>query len=163
MRIQFAEEEPFQNASLLWEANQERSLRGRKGQDALRRLEAALLALPEKKLAANVIEDEDGVVCALGALAKHENYEGSLTLPTCPDDNCSDEEWNAWFGQEEDGGSVIEAAMLNLAQELQVPRLVAVAIIARNDEGHLRSPETRYSHMLQWVQRCLCGDVGWIT
>jgi hypothetical protein len=163
VRIQFADEEPFQNASFPWEANQERSLRGKRGQAALRRLEAALLALPEKRLVADVIEDEDGTVCALGALAKYEHYEGSLVLPSPPDENASDEDWNAWFAQGEDGGEQVEAAMLALAKELNVPRLVAVAIIARNDEGHLRHPEIRYIHMLQWVQRCLKGDVGWLT
>lgn len=160
MRIQFAEEEEFQNASFLWEANQERSLRGRKGQAALKRLEAALLALPEPKLAVDVLEDADGMVCALGAIAKHEGYVGSLELPTPPEDEDDDEAWDEW-GVE--GDSQIEEAMLALAEALDVPKLVAVAIIARNDEGSLRSPEVRYDDMLDWVQRCLRGDVEWIT
>lgn len=163
MRIQFADEEQFQNASFLWEANQERSLRGRKGQAALKRLETALLALPEPKLVADVIQDADGLVCALGALAKYEHYEGSLELPQRPTDDANDEEWNAWYSDDDCEGKAVEDAMLALAKELNVPQLVAIAIIARNDEGHLRSPETRYRHMLQWVQRCLSGEVGWLT
>jgi hypothetical protein len=150
MRIRFAEEEQFPNASYLWEANQERSLKGRKGQAALRRLEAALLALPAKRLVADTLEDGEGQVCALAALAKHEHYEGSLQLP--------EEKWD-----DGEGDGQIEAAMLALAEELKVPKLVAIAIIARNDEGYLRDPRTRYNHILQWVQRCLRGDVGWIT
>lgn len=149
MRIVFADEESFQNAGFLWEANQERSLKGRKGQAALRRLEAALLALPEKELAADALEDSDGRVCALAALAKHENYQGKMELP-------SDTEWD------EDDYRV-ESAMLSLAAALKIPQLVAIAIITRNDEGIHRHPAIRYDDMLRWVQRCLRGDVGWLT
>lgn len=151
MRITFAEEESFQNASFLWEANQERSLRGAKGQSALRRLKAALLALPEKKLAADVILSPSGEACALGALAQHEGYEGALTLPQHED------KYGAW-----QDGNEIEAAMLELAAGLKVPEMVAIAIIGKNDEQPHLAPELRYKNMLRWVQRCLSGNVGWI-
>src|SRR5678815_2196005 len=95
MRIRFNDEEDFNNAAILWEANQERSLKSRKGQAALRRLEAALLALPEPKLIADAIES-DGMVCGLGALAKHENYKDIPELPKEPVEDSSDEEWDAW-------------------------------------------------------------------
>src|ERR1043166_9367326 len=120
MRIQFADEEAFPNAAFLFEANRERSLKSRGGQAALRRLEAALLALPEKKLVADVIENAEGMVCGLGALAKHENYQGSLALPTEPSDESTAVEWASWYGQDEYGGKAIEDAMLALAKELNV-------------------------------------------
>ncbi len=50
MRISYNEDEDFPGQIDLWQANLERSLKGRKGQSALRDIEQALLALPEKKL-----------------------------------------------------------------------------------------------------------------
>jgi hypothetical protein len=151
MRIRFSEDEDYQNAAILWEANQERSLKSRKGQAALRRLEAALLALPEPKLIADAIE-ADGMVCGLGALAKFEHYEGSLMLPEAS--------WSDWGS-----GPEIEDAMLALAQALDVPKLVAVAIIAENDnEWAVKTPEQRYNHLLRWTRRWLLADCStWTT
>lgn len=61
-------DEEFNNQSQLFWMNTERAITGRKGIAALRELEAALLALPEPKLASGAI-CRDGVVCAVGALA----------------------------------------------------------------------------------------------
>lgn len=152
MRIRFSEDEDFNNAAILWEANQERSLKSRKGQAALRRLEAALLALPEPKLVADAIKTADGLVCGLGALAKHENYEGSLELPEAS--------WNDWGS-----GPEVKDAMLALAEALDVPKLVAVAIIAENDnEYRVNTPEQRYDHLLRWTRSWLSADRStWTT
>jgi len=154
MRIRFNEDEEFNNAAILWEANQERSLKSRRGQAALRRLEAALLALPEPKLIADAIE-ADGMVCGLGALAKLENFQDIPELPTYPDENASPEEWDAFeCGEVEQG---IEDAMLALAEALDVPKLVAIAIIAQNDNSYcVNTPEDRYRFLLSWTQ-------GWIA
>ncbi len=152
MRIRFSENEDFNNAAILWEANQERSLKSRKGQAALRRLEAALLALPEPKLVADAIETADGLVCGLGALAKHEGYQGSLELPEVS--------WNEW-----ETGPEVEDAMLALARELNIPKLVAVAIIYQNDEYYgTQTPERRYSKVLNWTRSWLGKDCSvWTT
>ena len=69
-RITYSEDDDFNNQGLMWMANQERSIKGRKGQAALRELEAALLALPEKRLISGELENAVGEVCAVGALAK---------------------------------------------------------------------------------------------
>lgn len=156
MRIRFSEDEDFNNAAILWEANQERSLKSKRGQSALRRLEAALLALPEPKLIADAIES-DGMVCGLGALAKHENYQDIPELPTPPSENASDEEWDAW-----DCGDTereIEDAMLALAESLDVPKLVAIAIIYYNDDSYgANTPEGRYSRLLAWTRSWIAKD-----
>lgn len=152
MRIRFSENEDFNNAAILWEANQERSLKSRKGQAALRRLETALLALPEPKLIADAIENADGLVCGLGALAKYENYQGSLELPEAS--------WNDWGS-----GPEVEDAMLALAQALNVPKLVAVAIIYQNDDSFLvQTPKQRYTKLLTWTRSWLAKDQStWTT
>lgn len=145
MRIRFSEDEDYQNAAILWEANQERSLKSRKGQAALRRLEAALLALPEPKLIADAIE-ADGSVCGLGALAKFEHYEGNLELPEAS--------WSDWGS-----GPEIEDAMLALAKALDIPKLVAIAIIRENDDDwNVATPEARYQKVLSWTRSWLKRD-----
>jgi hypothetical protein len=155
MRIQFSDEESFPNAAALFTANQERSLKSRKGQAALRRLETALLALPEKKLVAEVIENADGLVCGLGALAKHEHYEGDLTLAEPEDDE------DLEYG---DYPQYVEDAMLSLAKDLNVPRMVAMAIIYENDDYYgARTPEERYSKVLSWTRSWLHKDCSMFT
>lgn len=159
MRIRFDEEEDFNNQAILWEANQERSLKGKKGQAALRRLETALLALPEPKLIADAIEDTDGLVCGLGALAKHEHYEGDLSLPQRPAEDAPHEEWDEWYSHGDYDGEATENAMLALAEVLDVPKLVAIAIIAENDNRYnVKTPEDRYRHLLAWTRSWITKD-----
>ena len=69
-RISYSEEEDYPGQFFLWQANVARSLKGKKGQAALRDLEAALLALPEKKLIPYHLTRK-GDVCTTGALVAH--------------------------------------------------------------------------------------------
>lgn len=55
----------------MWRANVQRAINGRRGQQALADLEAALLALPEKRLIAGALCTEFGEVCTVGALIVH--------------------------------------------------------------------------------------------
>jgi hypothetical protein len=143
MRIQLAEEEDFPGQSELWAANVERSLKGKKGQAALRELEAALLALPEKRLIADHLE-ANGEVCALGALGRYKQ----TPLPAEPKHS---DEYGEWQEDYE-----IEELMVNFGQSLGVPRLVAVEIVCRNDDKWLHNtPETRYQRMLSWTRKQL--------
>jgi hypothetical protein len=57
----------FNNQGDFWWANIERALSGRRGQVALRELEAALVELPEPKLISGHLS-MNGQVCAVGAL-----------------------------------------------------------------------------------------------
>jgi hypothetical protein len=61
--------EEFPNQSLLWWHNAETHLAGAKGQKVLRELRDAMLAMPERKLIRGRLADEQGHVCAVGALA----------------------------------------------------------------------------------------------
>jgi len=127
MRINYSEDEDFPGQFELWQANCERSLRGKRGQQELRELRAALLALPEKRLIHGALEDERGYVCAVGAYAKHKGVE----LSKFDVDSNTD-----------DVG--IEAGM---------PRLVAWKVVEMNDLqlDHL-TPEQRYEKMFAWVE-----------
>lgn len=53
-----------------WRAAVNSAIRGKRGQEFLRELLAALDALPEKKLIAQELVEQDGQVCALGAIGK---------------------------------------------------------------------------------------------
>lgn len=155
MRIRVSEEEDFQNQAFLWEANLERSLKGRKGQSALRELEAALLALPDKRLIANDTVSADGAVCAIAALAKHRGYQGDMALPKEPDWNNPDDD-NSPYWDDYDYETAVENAMVKIAADLEVPPMVAKAIIYENDNDNYRpdtTPERRYTRMLSWAQR----------
>ena len=52
-----------------WRGAVQSAIRGARGQKFLRELVAALDALPEKKLIAHELKDENGAVCALGSVA----------------------------------------------------------------------------------------------
>jgi hypothetical protein len=52
----------------LWRGAVERATKGYRGQHLLKKLRAALDAMPVKRLIADAIKDETGEVCALGAL-----------------------------------------------------------------------------------------------
>lgn len=161
MRISYTDEEDVPGQFALWQANCRRSLQGKKGQAALRELEAALLALPEKRLIANNLQDPKGEVCALGALAK---FKGRDIPPV------AENEWGEIDEDEE---------MEEYGVSLGMPRLVAWKVVCKNDveidgdyvtvpgpyrwfqeEQKLRAyvpvtPEIRYEKMLGWVQRQL--------
>lgn len=166
MRIGYSEDEEYPGQFNLWQANCARSLAGRGGQAALRELEVALLALPEKRLIANKLQSPEGEVCALGALAK---YKGREMAPAAENENDWDE-----FGQDEE--------MEEFGVSLGMPRLVAWKVVCLNDveldgstlvihQGPYRwpaerphayvpvTPEVRYEKVLAWVRKQLTGSV----
>jgi len=128
MRINWSDEEDFPGQFFLWEANCRRSISGCKGQTALRELEAALLALPTKRLIRGYLES-NGDVCAVGALARYKKHN-----PIADVDSTYQTE--------------------RIGVECGMPRLVAWEVVAQNDiimeEG---TPEQRYTDMLKWVQK----------
>jgi hypothetical protein len=171
MRIDYTEDEDRPGQFALWDANCRRSMRGRSGQAALRRLEAALLAMPEKRLVSGKLVTHDGDVCAIGALAR---AEGKLPEP---------EPLDAFGDESDDVDDTAEFAEASLS----FPRLVAWKVVAQNDlmndtvwdlgygplgphEACYRgpdgkgygialvrdmTPEERYQRMLTWVRNAL--------
>lgn len=137
-RFNYTDEEDRPGQFALWQANCTRSLRGKAGQEALKDLEAALLALPSKRLIADSLIDEEGEVCAVGALALHKKV-------AIKHDSDADLDTEGFA-----------------ADELGVPRLVAWTIVMMNDEefdsrwtkGKMipYTPEERYEAMLNWVR-----------
>lgn len=131
MRISYSEDENFPGQFELWQANCERSLRGKHGQEELKELRAALLAMPDKRLIYGLLE-ADGEVCAIGAYARHKGLDLSKYDPEDATDEVG-----------------IEAGM---------PTLVAWKVVEMNDMelSHL-SPEVRYERMLKWIESKIRG------
>lgn len=128
MRIGYSDEEDFPGQFELWQANCQRSLAGAKGQAALKELEAALLALPDKRLIVEQLQDEEGAVCSIGAVVKQRGLSQN-DLVSDPDE------------------------MEEVGVELGMPRLTAWKIVEMNDiYWDFVTPEVRYSKMLTWVQ-----------
>lgn len=150
-RTSYSDDEYFPGQFALWRANVNRSLAGARGQAALRDLEAALLALPEKRLIADDVA-KGGEVCAVGALVAHRK----VSLGQAREDVLKelggeprDEEW-------EDGDEEGETEAIGV--EAGIPRLVAWRLVELNDmDLECASPEQRYEKVLAWTRRRLTG------
>lgn len=140
----------------LYQGRLAQALRGKRGQAVLRRLERALLELPEKRLIAGWTHESavrtdangdlvsaPGAVCTLGALGWWNLREGGcdaerafLELPELE----TDFETADWA-----------SATFDMAWTL------AWEIAFQNDEiCHSETPEERYEYMLRWVR----GRIG---
>ena len=155
MRINCADEEDRPGQFALWDANCRRSIRGKAGQRALRELEAALVAMPVKRLIKDTLVTADGDVCAVGAYARHKGLDLSTFDPEDETDQVG-----------------VQAGM---------PPLVAWEVVALNDihldtvweiaagplgrheatyKGGIprirdMTPEERYERVLAWVRQRL--------
>jgi hypothetical protein len=107
----------------LWMGAVARAIKGKRGQQMLRELLAALEAMPVKRLIAEELEYE-GEVCALGALGRQRGVDMSKIDP-------------------EDREKVAEA--------FGVAEALAAEIMFMNDEGGPCDPEARWHFMHNWV------------
>lgn len=171
MRLNYSDDEDYPGQFNIWQANCRRSLNGKRGQAALRELEAALLALPEPRLVLGSLCRE-GDVCAVGALAVHRRVqagEDRAAVLADLEENSTDE----WGDSEETDQWAVD--------HLGVPRLVAWKLVEQNDIqndvvwevhhgpvrqgfGHYKggiahvrpmTPEERYERVLAWVRAAI--------
>ena len=127
MRISYSDEEDYTGQFDLWQANCERSLRGKQGQVELKELRAALLDLPDKRLLYELLEDDEGGVCAIGVYGKRKGVDLSK------------------FDVDSDTDEVVIAGGM--------PKLVAWKVVEMNDlQFDTVTPEQRYVNMLAWVE-----------
>ena len=128
MRISYSDDEDYGGQFELWQANCQRSLRGKAGQRELRFLRDALLAMPVKRLIRGALE-HDGDVCAIACYGRAKG----LDLME--------------FGEYASAAVGVAGGM---------PRLVAWKTVEMNDiELDRETPEERYRKMLAWVERQL--------
>jgi hypothetical protein len=129
-----------------WQAQLNSAIRGKRGQVFLRALVEALDSMPEKSLASNSLQTDDGSVCTLGALARHRAVDvKTLALGGDPDSEW-DEDW-------EDSDWDALAALFDIAPQL------AREVMYENDEtfvgavGPLTPGEQRWQRMRAWVAK----------
>jgi len=174
--------EPDDNESFLracaFDANGERAILGRKGQRFMRELEAALLALPEKRLTAGALtrpphtmmvegfevlrfdleRGEHGEYCALGAVAlKREMDCGKPKLQALRDLNQND------LDDDDDESSMGYEKIDEAAYLLGIPTPLAWKVACANDECAPSDPAERWAYMLKWVRARIRPMAGWLT
>ena len=118
-----------------WRGAVASAIRGKRGQALLRDLAAALDAMPEKRLIARQLE-EDGEVCALGALGRVRGIDMSKIDP-----------------EERD----------QVAKAFDIAEALAAEIVYHNDEcgwtGYPgETPENRWVRMRAWVAEKLAKE-----
>ena len=140
MRVDYSEDEDYGGQFNLWQANCRRSRQGKKGQAALRELEAALMNMPVKRIQKDVFVEPSGETCAIGALMLDRKVSAGMTRVQAVAE-CSALEP---LDTEEHGISI------------GLPRLVAWSVAVENDEFYrTESPEERYLRILAWVRKQL--------
>ena len=117
-----------------WRGQVASAIRGRRGQEFLRDLIAALDALPDKMLIADELRDADGHVCAIGALGVARGIDLNQLDP-------------------EDYDAVAEA--FNIAHQL------AQEVAWLNDEVYSsETPDERFKRMRAWAATQLHPSEG---
>jgi hypothetical protein len=130
---------------MLWEHAQGRALSSPRGQQALETMEAALLALPTKRLIDSALS-KDGEVCAVGAFALYKRTAAGeqrdavladLERKSEPDDTYCAADVTASVGHNAGMAYSVAWRMAEL-----------------NDEDFLyATPEQRYAGVLAWVRK----------
>ena len=137
MRVNYSEDEDYGGQFNLWQANCRRSRQGKKGQAALRELEAALLAMPDKRIQKDVLVEPSGEACAIGALMLHRMISAGMSREQAI------EECGAFEPLDTEDHGV----------SFGLPRLVAWSVAVENDEYYrVESPEERYRRILAWIR-----------
>ena len=115
------------NAACLYRQAVASATYGRRGQALIRDLVAALDAMPEKRLVAGDLEQEDGSVCALGAVGRLRGVVDQRKID--PED------------------AVTVAAAFDVAESL------AREVVFMNDEAHYgaETPAQRWTRMRAWA------------
>ena len=109
---------------IMWRGAVASATRGKRGQRMFRDLKAALEAMPRKRLITDALENE-GEVCALGALGQARGVDMSRLDPEEPDD---------------------------VAQAFDIATCLAQEVAYENDEMlEGASPEQRWERMHRWV------------
>jgi hypothetical protein len=148
-----------------WKHNFPLAINGKRGQRVLRDLEAALLALPERRLISGFLATPDGEVCALGALvAARKGAESGKGIREAAAELAAESgfcwgqvnnvgpgeyRWIRWDCEAEDDYE----RTLDAAKAIGVTQTLAWAIGDLNDESlAYTTPEQRWEEVLEWVR-----------
>ena len=115
------------NSGWLYRGAVKSAFQGRRGQAFLKEMLAALDAMPVKELIAHELEQE-GAVCAIGAVGRARGVDMSKLDPEDPD---------------------------TVAGTFGIARAMACELVYENDGEHRFTPETpteRYQRMRRWIE-----------
>lgn len=149
MRFQGDDGHEHPGQEWLWEEALRRAMNGKRGQQVLRDLETALLALPEKKLIEGGLSDGSNV-CAVGAYVVQKRVDGGEDRQEVLDKlkaACWSEHWDKFEGFES------EMATIDYARAAGMQLTIACTIAGQNDDYYALSDEERYERILAWVHR----------
>lgn len=126
--------EDLDNWSLIrWRGQVSSVIRGKRGQAFLQELVSALEAMPEKQLIRHELIQEDGQVCALGALGKARGL---------PIEGLDPEDYEG------------------IARHFEIGHQLVQEIEFENDENCFGSPEERWRQMHAWAKGHLKQSSG---
>ena len=140
MRVDVADEEQYSGEFALWQANCDRSMKGKKGHAALKEMERALVAMPVKEIYADVLVEQGGCMCAIGAVMVQRKIDEGMSREDALDE-CSMRD--------------PECVETIAEKELGFPHMVAWSTAYENDWDGYRpdvTPAQRYERMLKWVR-----------
>lgn len=151
-------DEDQQRRHNLWRGNAKRELKGKRGQEFLRELLAALEALPDKRLIEGEVA-KDGAVCALGSLALKRRVDAGED-PAAVVADLEKVNVDPWEG---------ECIWDWAERELKAPTHIAWLVPYENDDDGSTfdyvtfkktpvTPEMRYERMVAWVRARLAGE-----
>mgnify|MGYP001617680037 CR=1 FL=1 len=155
-------EDQLRYHAFAWNAHQ--ALRGGRGQRILRELEAALIALPERRLIRGEFVTAAGEVCALGALALRRKLATGRSVPVAL------AEIRQEFGSLDEQNADVDC--VDVGRALGIGEHIAWETIMQNDERREGcmperqegcTPERRYEHVLTWVRAMLARPGGGMT
>lgn len=126
------------------------------GQRCLRELEAALLAMPNKRLIRGWLATPNGECCAIGlyCAAKDAAEKGIGITQAVTEMALAG--WNKWCQEALDEGDSCpdgETYTMDEGTSAGLPWELAWELGWNNDEGHHVNPEERYRWTLAWVQK----------
>lgn len=145
----------------LWRGAVERSIRGKRGQAALKELAAAMDAMPDKVLAAESLVTGDGQFCTLGVLGQARGIDMNAIDP---------EDWDAVAAKFNLAPAMVREIVYENDEMLDDYKWVDVEVYGpvRPYERRVRSmrvsiPEEvlgpqRWSRMRQWVESNLVKE-----
>lgn len=119
----------------MWRGQVASAIRGKRGQKFLKDLMAALDAMPNKILITDELQNDEGDVCAIGALGKARNVDMSKLDPSEHED---------------------VATAFNIARQL------AMETVYVNDDGgyYGETPGNRWKRVREWVAARIKSEVG---
>lgn len=157
------DDEPYPNATALFQANVDRATKGKRGQALLKEIEAALLAMPEKRLSRHIV-CQGGEVCMLGAMAVERAVRaGKGRAEAMAELEAQAKKWGQYDKDDEDWDESDDETFVYLKDLLDIhSESLAWMLVYQNDEGawDARTPEQLWERMLKWVQARIVRERG---